>query len=158
MDGVNSGYDYYEYEEGDYEYVYDDDCVDLDGDDYCDEDADTDYGDGELQFGEDETDVKVDLGNTARLSCTVNNLGSQVISWKKGDAFLFLGASPLTNDGRYSVETTPSSSSLTITLVKQEDAGDFKCQVASSPPLEQIFSVEIKGRPCLGAGGVDSSL
>ena len=78
-----------------------------------------------------------------------------VLTLERGDAFLFLGASPLTNDGRYSVETTPSSSSLTITLVKQEDAGDFKCQVASSPPLEQIFSVEIKGKA--GAGGVDSS-
>ena len=155
MEGNNSGYDYYDYEEGDYEYVYDDDCVDLDGDDYCDEDTNTDYEveDGEPQFGDDETGVKVDLGNTARLTCTVNNLASQVISWKRGDSFLFLGASPLTNDGRYSVEMTDSSSILTITLVKQEDAGDFKCQVASSPPLEQIFSIEIKGRPGARAGG-----
>ena len=156
MDGHNSGYDYYDYEEGDYEYVYEDDCLDLDGDDYCDEETDTDYEEGEPQFGSDETAVKVDLGNTARLTCTVKNLGSQVISWKRGDSFLFLGKSPLTNDGRYSVEMTESSSSLIITLVTQEDAGDFKCQVASSPPLEQIFSVEIKGKA--GAGGVDSSL
>ena len=143
--GHHSGYDYYDYEEGDYEYVYDDDCQDLDGDDYCDEEADTDYEDVSPWFGEDETGVKVDLGNTARLTCTVNQLGSQVISWKRGDSFLFLGQSPLTNDRRYSVEMTDSSSSLTITLVTQEDAGDFKCQVASTPPLEQIFSIEIKG-------------
>ena len=156
----NSGYDYYDYEEGDYEYVYDDDCVDLDEDGYCDEDSDSDsvYEDPEPQFGDDETAVKVDLGNTARLTCTVNQLGSQVISWKRGDSFLFLGKSPLTNDGRYSVEMTESSSSLIITLVTQEDAGDFKCQVASSPPLEQIFNVEIKGRPGAGAGGEDSQL
>ena len=97
------------------------------------------------QFGEDKTLVTVDLGNTARLTCTVQKLGSQVITWKRGDAFLFLGRSPLTNDERYSVEVTDSSSSLTITLVSQEDAGDFKCQVASNPPMEQIFSIEIKG-------------
>ena len=106
------------------------------------------YGDtdlGEPQFGDDETVVSVDLGNTARLTCTVHQLGSQVISWKRGDSFLFLGRSPLTNDDRYSVEVTDSSSSLTITLVTQEDAGDFKCQVATKEPMEQIFSIEIKG-------------
>lgn len=134
--------------------------MDLDEDGYCDEDSDSDsvYEDPEPQFGDDETAVKVDLGNTARLTCTVNQLGSQVISWKRGDSFLFLGKSPLTNDGRYSVEMTESSSSLIITLVTQEDAGDFKCQVASSPPMEQIFNVEIKGRPGAGAGGGDSQL
>ena len=99
------------------------------------------------EFGDDETWVRVDLGNTARLTCTVHQLGSQVISWKRGDSFLFLGSSPLTNDGRYSVEVTDSSSSLTITLVSQEDAGEFKCQVASSKPMEQIFSIEIKAPP-----------
>jgi len=148
------GYDYYDsYEEGDYEYEYiyeDDDCEDEDNDGYCDDDtvdvyADTDLG--EPQFGDDETLVSVDLGNTARLTCTVHQLGSQVISWKRGDSFLFLGRSPLTNDDRYSVEVTDSSSSLTITLVTQEDAGDFKCQVATKEPMEQIFSIEIKGPP-----------
>lgn len=105
-----------------------------------------DAEDGEKpQFGDDQTVVTVDLGNTARLTCTVDQLGSQVISWKRGDAFLFLGSSPLTNDERYSVEVTDSSSSLTITLVTQEDAGEFKCQVASKQPMEQIFSIEIKG-------------
>ena len=152
IEGTDSGYDddYYDYEEGDYEYVYEDgDCVDLDDDGYCDEDTenypDTEYADSQTQFGADETNVKVDLGNTARLACTVHQLGSQVISWKRGDSFLFLGPKDLTNDERYTVEMTDSSSSLTITLVTQEDAGDFKCQVASTPPLEQIFSIEIKG-------------
>lgn len=149
------GYDYYEYEDDDdydYEYVYeDDDCDDLDGDGYCDDDSGDEYSDsgegGQPQFGDDERSVTVDLGNTARLTCTVHQLGSQVISWKRGDSFLFLGSSPLTNDERYSVELTDSSSSLTITLVSPQDAGDFKCQVASSQPMEQIFSIEIKAPP-----------
>ena len=45
-------------------------------------------------------------------------LGSRVISWKKGDSFLFLGESSLTEDKRYSVTATSDSSTLSITLVK----------------------------------------
>ena len=44
--------------------------MDLDDDGYCDEDyenyPDTEYADSQTQFGADETNVKVDLGNTAR--------------------------------------------------------------------------------------------
>lgn len=78
-------YSYEDYE--DEEYTYDncedadgdgycdyDDCIDSDEDGYCDYEATEDQGE-EPEFGEDKTFVKVDLGNTARLTCTVNNLG-----------------------------------------------------------------------------------
>ena len=71
-------------------------------------------------FGDDETYVKVDiltyslyliylqypqvdLGNTARLSCSVTRLGSRTISWKRGESFLFLGDSSLVEDTRCGV-------------------------------------------------------
>ena len=68
-----------------------------------------------------------------------------MISWKKGDSFLTLGGSLLAPDDRFSVDLTDSSSTLTITLVKQEDAGQYVCQVATTEPLTKTFSIEIKG-------------
>ena len=81
--------------------------------------------------------MQVDLGNTARLSCSVTRLGSRTISWKRGESFLFLGDSSLVEDTRcylpiyqsinlfmyeciprYSVDTGPDTSTLTITLVR----------------------------------------
>ena len=38
-----------------------------------------------------------------------------------------------------------ASSTLTVTLVRREDAGQLTCQVASNPPMEQTFNIEIKG-------------
>ena len=83
-------YGYDEYGEDDYSY---DNCEDADGDGYCDYDdcidADEDgYCDYDVEdeegpepvFGEDTTFVKVDLGNTARLTCTVLNLGERTLS------------------------------------------------------------------------------
>jgi len=151
------------YAEDEYEY-YDEDCLDEDGDEYCDEpdyeDADSaagEEGEGAPVFGDDETYVKVDLGNTARLSCSVTRLGSRTISWKRGESFLFLGDSSLVEDTRYSVDTGPDTSTLTITLVSPEDAGDFTCQVATADMMEQTFTIEIKAPPSVRISNKPSS-
>ena len=91
-------YSYDEYEDDDYTY---DNCEDTDGDGYCDyddcidadEDGYCDYesaGDqaAEPEFGEDKTFVKVDLGNTARLTCTVLNLGEKTFITYDSDILL----------------------------------------------------------------------
>ena len=69
----------------------------------------------------------------------------RAISWKRGQSLLFLNTVPGSQDPRYSVEMTGTSSTLTVTLVRREDAGQLTCQVASKPPIEQSFSIEIKG-------------
>ena len=74
--------------------------------------------------------------------------GGRAISWKRGQSLLFLNTVPGSQDPRYSVEMTETSSTLTVTLVRREDAGQLTCQVASKPPLEQSFSIEIKGGCC----------
>lgn len=147
----------YEYDDDDYEYEYVDDyddCIDADDDGYCE--TDEDYGDGDYaakealtpEFGEDTMTVRVDMGNTARITCTVHDLGSSVISWKKGDSFLSLGGSLLTSDDRFSVALTESSSTLMITLVSPEDAGQYVCHVATTPePIAKTFTIEIKAPP-----------
>ena len=71
--------------------------------------------------------------------------GGRAISWKRGQSLLFLNTVPGSQDPRYSVEMTGTSSTLTVTLVRREDAGQLICQVASKPPIEQSFSIEIKG-------------
>jgi len=140
-----------DYEYDDYEYEYVDDCLDADDDGYCETDEDySDYSENEdlePEFGEDTTTIRVDMGNTARITCTVNDLGSSVISWKKDDSFLNLGSSLLSDDPRLSVAMTESSSTLTITLVKSEDAGEYICQVATKDLMAKSFTVEIKGPP-----------
>merc|ERR1719341_3232947 len=40
---------------------------------------------------EDETEVTVDLGNTARLRCSVDNLGLNLISWVKSEEIISMG-------------------------------------------------------------------
>ena len=169
----------YKYDDEDYEYEYVDeydDCIDADDDGYCE--TDEDYGDGDYaakealtpDFGEDTMTVRVDMGNTARITCTVHDLGtyfynfntiynykffflgSSVISWKKGDSFLSLGGSLLTSDDRFSVAMTESTSTLMITLVYSEDAGQYVCHVATTEPMAKTFSIEIKGEPKKSGG------
>ena len=68
-------YDDYAYEGDEYEYEYIDDCEDPDDDGYC-ETNEEDYEYLEPAFGEDDkTVVSADMGNTARISCTVHDLG-----------------------------------------------------------------------------------
>jgi len=152
--GQDDDYDDYEYDD-DYEYEYVDeydDCIDADDDGYCETDEDytgedTEGKDRTPEFGEDTMTVRVDMGNTARITCTVHDLGSSVISWKKGDSFLSLGGSLLAPDNRFSVALTESSSTLTITLVRPEDAGQYVCQVATKEPLTKTYTIEIKAPP-----------
>ena len=77
--GNDDSYYYSDDPDYEYEYVYeaDDDCLDADEDGYCDEPVEYLYDDDEdaPMFGEDTTHVKVDLGNTARITCSVHNLG-----------------------------------------------------------------------------------
>jgi len=157
VDDQDSYDNYDDYEDEDYSYDncddtdddgycdYDD-CIDADEDGYCDYESEGEQGE-EPAFGQDSTFVKVDLGNTARLTCTVLNLGGRAISWKRGQSLLFLNTVPGSQDPRYSVEMTGTSSTLTVTLVRREDAGQLICQVASKPPIEQSFSIEIKAPP-----------
>ena len=73
--------------------------------------------------------------------------GSRAISWKRGQSLLYLNTVPGSQDPRYSVEMAGDTSTLTVTLVRREDAGQLTCQVASKPPIEQTFNIEIKAPP-----------
>lgn len=131
--------DEYYYEE-EYSYEYEEDCENPDEDGYCGSET------VKPMFGEaDQTLVSVDMGNTARLTCSVYDLGSNIISWKKGGKLMTFDNSLLVTDTRYNLSSTESSSVLTIALVSSEDAGDYECTVNTIPSISRVFTVVIKG-------------
>jgi len=99
--------------------------------------------------------VSVDLGNTARLICDVDQLGSNMILWKRvqrveeGFTQTFLIALDdkiIFKDRQIMVEMSADrySSSLILPLILQSDTGEYICEVPTSPPIQKIFRVEIK--------------
>jgi len=79
---------------------------------------------------DDETEVTVDLGNTARLRCSVDNLGLNLISWVKSEEIISMGDQLFDKEReRTSVESSEGASTLTITLVTEEDMGVYQCRV-----------------------------
>jgi len=150
--------EYYPETEGDYdqrdygseeEYEdYEDDYEEEDcGDDgYCTY-SEEDYEEDEEKEGEDttesdvliapprfndddETEVTVDLGNTARLRCSVDNLGLNLISWVKSEEIISMGDQLFDKEReRTSVDSSEGASTLTITLVTEEDMGVYTCRV-----------------------------
>jgi len=141
-DDADYGSEEYEddYEDDDYE---DEDCGE---DGYCTYDED-DYDDNEVEESDDqpeggvllapprfndddETEVTVDLGNTARLRCSVENLGLNLISWVKSEEIISMGGHLFDKEReRTSVESSDGVSTLTITLVTEEDMGVYSCRI-----------------------------
>jgi hypothetical protein len=138
-DEANYGSEEYE---DDYEDDYEEDCGE---DDYCtysEEEYDEEEEEGGLDTTEsvliapphfnddDETEVTVDLGNTARLRCSVDNLGLNMISWVKTKEIISMGDQLIVKEReRTSVESSGGESTLTITLVTEEDMGVYTCRV-----------------------------
>jgi len=176
-DGEYEEGEYGEYEDGEYddeEYEdeeYEDDDLfedeDCGYDGYCtynEEDYEDDEQNGVTEkvtvepprFSDtDSTEVTVDLGNTARLTCSVINLGHNSISWKKDDELISIG-DQLFEKGRprTSLELSPSiistsSSTLTITLVTEEDMGPYLCQVnqPNDETIYKTFIIETRAPP-----------
>merc|ERR1719186_2066533 len=140
--GDYDGADYESEYEDDYEDDYEEDCGE---DDYCTY-SEADYEEDEEEGGldttesvliapprfndEDETEVTVDLGNTARLRCSVDNLGLNLISWVKSEEIISMGDQLFDKEReRTSVESSGGDSTLTITLVTEEDMGVYTCRI-----------------------------
>jgi len=140
-------YDEADYGSEEYEDDYEDDYEgeDCGEDGYCTY-SEEDYEDEEEEGGldttesvliapprfndDDETEVTVDLGNTARLRCSVDNLGLNLISWVKSEVIISLGDQLFDKEReRTKVESSGGASTLTITLVTEEDMGVYTCRV-----------------------------
>ena len=84
-----------------------------------------------------------------RLECSVDRLGPMVLSWRRiineTSHYVATGKLIMVNDKRMSLLTSTASSSLLITLVRAEDAGQYVCEVSSSPPVHMTHWIKIKG-------------
>jgi len=89
-------------------------------------------------------------GQVAKLECSVNNLGTKKIIWKRKNA-----TSPLTidkklfwqHDKRYKVQQRDKTSSwnLLIRDVRMDDAGEYECQVAAvNRQLRRFVELKVK--------------
>ena len=73
-----------------------------------------------------------------------------VLSWKRiindTSHYVATGKLIMVNDKRMSLLTSTTSSTLLITLVREEDAGQYVCEVSSSPPVHMAHWIKIKGK------------
>ena len=70
-----------------------------------------------------------------------------MILWKKGDNFLAVGDRIVDpSNPRLKLVKETKGNTLEISLAKEEDAGDYFCQVSTNKPIEIKHSVKIRGK------------
>jgi len=88
--------------------------------------------------------ISVPVGATARLSCTVNNVENEAVSWIRLSDYRILtnGLITFTTDKRFDMIHSPESSEWTLRIhkVKEEDQGGYQCQAATSSGVRTLSS------------------
>eukprot|EP00092_Neocalanus_flemingeri_P023758 GFUD01025772.1.p1 GENE.GFUD01025772.1~~GFUD01025772.1.p1 ORF type:complete len:394 (+),score=66.89 GFUD01025772.1:129-1310(+) len=87
-------------------------------------------------------------GKTAKLSCTVQNLGDRRVSWIRRATHpivLSSGAVTFTSDSRVSVNNLPGTKDwvLNIDMVRTSDRGYYECQVNTDPKIVLKFRLNL---------------
>jgi len=105
--------------------------------------------------------INVDVGESAQLSCQVNDLGGNQMMWLKSpglkgaEDILYIGTIENTKSPRRSLATIENNQGtiLTISQANQEDAGTYICKIADTSYDQQLeFHVSV------GAGNLPSNL
>merc|ERR1719334_649368 len=77
---------------------------------------------------------RVQVGGTVLFKCAVENLGDSTLIWKKEGRMISAGNRIIRKDSRMKLK----ESSLEITEVNEEDAGEYICNVETfGEPLDQ---------------------
>ncbi|XP_045116326.1 basement membrane-specific heparan sulfate proteoglycan core protein-like [Portunus trituberculatus] len=87
--------------------------------------------------------IRVHLGATAKLDCVVHDSANEAVSWLRRDndhlELLTWADNTYTNDDRFSVVQEEGDGwrlwRLEIHRAQEQDQGDYRCQVATHPPL-----------------------
>lgn len=74
------------------------------------------------------------------LPCQVQNLGSLVLLWRRGQAVLTAASLMVIRDDRFRLV---DGYNLQITQVGPQDAGDYVCQISDRENRDQVHTVEI---------------
>merc|ERR1712110_18890 len=97
-------------------------------------------------FGDAETEITVQQGEAAFFNCHVFNLANQTVSWmRNSDGYpLFIGHEKYINDQRFElVSIRRGQNTLKLKFTNASDAGQFECQVPTSPKISQVFKLRV---------------
>ena len=97
------------------------------------------------------------ITDCCRLECSVDRLGPMVLSWRRiinnTSHYIATGHLVMVSDPRVTLLTSTTSSTLLISLVNTSDAGQYLCEVSSSPPAHINHWIKIKGDDSGGRRG-----
>lgn len=87
-------------------------------------------------------------GKTARLACTVRNLGDRRVSWIRRATHpivLSSGSVTFTSDSRVSVKNPPGTEDwlLSVDMARPSDRGHYECQVNTDPKINLGFRLNV---------------
>ncbi|XP_033749736.1 follistatin-related protein 4-like isoform X2 [Pecten maximus] len=98
-------------------------------------------------FNDMESNVTTYVGDSAVLECSVRNLGTKSVIWKRKSEkhALTIGDFVFTSDNSYSVEHADRSQiwALVIKNVQKEHAGDYECQISTKEDLNKSVSLRV---------------
>ena len=86
------------------------------------------------------------VGDSIKLDCKVENLGSTVITWYKGDRIVSAGSLKILNEPRFSILTSPNDGSVTLAIrkVRMGDEDDYVCEVnLKDGPIRIMHHLEV---------------
>lgn len=82
------------------------------------------------QFTSPSQTVNIKIGETARLPCEVQNLGTFMVVWKKESVLISAGNTKVIRDNRLNIVGT----SLDINKVSSKDSGNYTCEINTDVP------------------------
>ncbi|XP_053205195.1 lachesin-like [Panonychus citri] len=101
-------------------------------------------------FAEIMSNVTVQVGRPVKFQCVVENLGTRQVAWVRKDkhTLLALGKEVISKNSRIDVSNhTDKIFSLKLDPVREEDRGEYMCQINSSPVIDQSAFLRVTVPP-----------
>ncbi|XP_054283466.1 MAM domain-containing glycosylphosphatidylinositol anchor protein 1-like [Macrosteles quadrilineatus] len=96
-------------------------------------------------------------GDTLLLPCSVENLGSHVLLWRKGNLILTAAKLMVARDSRLSL-LQDRDYDLRIANITAKDAGQYICQIADISSQDQVHKVSVLAPPRIVSTAANSQL
>eukprot|EP00094_Tigriopus_californicus_P006416 TCALIF_06180-PA protein Name:"Similar to OPCML Opioid-binding protein/cell adhesion molecule (Pan troglodytes)" AED:0.06 eAED:0.06 QI:0/0.8/0.72/0.90/0.8/0.81/11/590/481 len=107
---------------------------------------------GDIRFSSGRQVYQSKVGDSIQLDCQVDNLGSTVITWYKGDRILSAGNLKILDEPRIDILSGPSGISVLIQDVQMSDQGPYACEVnLMDKPLRITHELKVLVPPSIHA-------
>lgn len=107
---------------------------------------------GDIRFSSGRQVYQSKVGDSIQLDCQVDNLGSTVITWYKGDRILSAGNLKILDEPRIDILSGPSGISVLIQDVQMSDQGPYACEVnLMDKPLRITHELKVLVPPSIQA-------